>query len=58
MLNDQIDILVRTQINGAPDFYAPDYEATLAIDWPVVGEPLVSAKDEQAASFRNAGCLD
>lgn len=47
------------------DFYAPDFEMTirlddadLAIDWPFVDQPLFLAKDEQAASFRNAECFD
>ncbi|WP_019569965.1 dTDP-4-dehydrorhamnose 3,5-epimerase [Thioalkalivibrio sp. ALE11] len=43
------------------DFYAPDYErsirwddADLDIDWPLDGDPLISAKDAQAEIFRNA----
>ncbi len=43
------------------DFYSPDCEASirwddaeLGIDWPVEGKPLVSAKDGQAPSFRDA----
>ncbi|SCZ67391.1 dTDP-4-dehydrorhamnose 3,5-epimerase [Thiohalomonas denitrificans] len=47
------------------DFYAPDCEASirwddadLGIDWPIAGAPLVSAKDEQAVSLRNAEYFD
>ena len=43
------------------DFYAPACErsirwndANLGIDWPLDGDPLISAKDAQAATFRNA----
>lgn len=47
------------------DFYAPDYEASirwddqdLAIDWPVMGRPLVSPKDDQAGTLGQAECFD
>ena len=43
------------------DYYAPEHERAivwndpdLAIAWPVDGEPLLSQKDAQAASFRAA----
>ncbi|GHA88705.1 dTDP-4-dehydrorhamnose 3,5-epimerase [Modicisalibacter luteus] len=46
------------------DFYAPDCEASihwddveLNIDWPVKSQPLVSDKDKQALSFRDAECF-
>lgn len=48
----------------ASDFYAPEHErcilwndSDLAIDWPVNGEPLVSAKDLKGVPFRDAECF-
>jgi len=45
----------------ATDFYAPEYERTLAwndpdlnIDWQLSGDPVVSAKDQRGVSLRNA----
>lgn len=45
----------------ATDFYAPEHERTLAwndadlgINWELDGKPIVSAKDERGAAFRNA----
>jgi dTDP-4-dehydrorhamnose 3,5-epimerase len=45
----------------ATDFYHPECERTLAwndpevgIDWPLDGEPVVSAKDRQGSSFQDA----
>jgi dTDP-4-dehydrorhamnose 3,5-epimerase len=45
----------------ATDFYAPAYERTLAwndpelkINWELDGEPIVSAKDQRGAAFRDA----
>ena len=45
----------------ATDFYAPEHERAiawndpdLAIDWPLRAEPILSPKDLQAASFREA----
>lgn len=45
----------------ATDFYAPRFECTvrwddpdLAIEWPLGGEPLLSTKDRQGVSFREA----
>jgi dTDP-4-dehydrorhamnose 3,5-epimerase len=49
----------------ATDFYAPDYERTLAwndpdlkISWEVDVEPIVSAKDQQGVAFRDAESFD
>ena len=43
------------------DFYAPEYERCIrwddpdiAIDWPLVGEPLLSQKDRQGVSLKEA----
>ncbi len=43
------------------NYYAPEHErsiiwndADLGIDWPVTGEPILSAKDQAAPSFRDA----
>ena len=43
------------------NYYAPEHErsiiwndADLGIDWPVTGEPMLSAKDQAAPSFRDA----
>jgi dTDP-4-dehydrorhamnose 3,5-epimerase len=45
----------------ATDFYAPEHERTLAwndphlkINWELEGEPIVSAKDQRGAAFRDA----
>ncbi|HZW81230.1 MAG TPA: dTDP-4-dehydrorhamnose 3,5-epimerase [Candidatus Deferrimicrobiaceae bacterium] len=45
----------------ATDFYAPEYERTLAwndpqvnIEWPMNGEPIVSAKDQQGVRLADA----
>ena len=45
----------------ATDFYAPEHERTiiwndpeLAIDWPLKGYPVLSAKDETAPLFQDA----
>ena len=49
----------------ATDFYAPAYERTLAwndldlkINWELDGEPIVSAKDQRGAAFRDAECYE
>lgn len=46
-------------------YYAPEHErsihfddADLAIDWPLAGEPTVSAKDRGAPPFAAAECFD
>jgi dTDP-4-dehydrorhamnose 3,5-epimerase len=43
------------------DYYAPQYERclkwddpTVAIDWPLTAEPILSAKDSKGASFQEA----
>ena len=45
----------------ATDFYAPEYERTLAwndrqvnIEWPINGEPIVSAKDQRGMALADA----
>jgi len=47
------------------DFYAPEHERTilwndetLAIRWPLEGEPIVSDKDRRASPFRSADLFD
>lgn len=47
------------------DFYAPEHERTilwnddtLAIRWPLEGEPIVSDKDRRATPFRSADLFD
>ena len=49
----------------ATDFYAPEQERTVAwndpqlnIDWQLAGEPIVSAKDQRAASFAECEKFD
>jgi len=49
----------------ATDYYAPEYERTLAwndpdlkIDWQLDGEPIVSEKDQRGVSLRNAETFD
>jgi len=49
----------------ATDFYAPENERTLSwndpqlkIDWELDGEPIVSAKDQCGAAFRDAESFD
>jgi dTDP-4-dehydrorhamnose 3,5-epimerase len=49
----------------ATDFYAPEHERTLAwndpdlkIDWELDGDPVVSAKDQRGAAFREAEYFD
>jgi dTDP-4-dehydrorhamnose 3,5-epimerase len=49
----------------ATDFYAPEHERTLAwndpqlkINWELDGEPVVSAKDQRGAAFRDAESFD
>jgi len=56
VLSDVADLLYL-----ATDFYAPEHERTIAwndpdlhIDWPLTGEPILSAKDRLAPFFRNA----
>jgi dTDP-4-dehydrorhamnose 3,5-epimerase len=49
----------------ATDFYAPEHERTLAwndshlnINWELDGKPIVSAKDQRGAAFRDAESYD
>lgn len=55
-LSDETEILYK-----ATDYYAPDCDrgiawndAELAIDWPLSGKPVLSGKDQDAVSFRDA----
>jgi dTDP-4-dehydrorhamnose 3,5-epimerase len=56
VLSDVAEFLYKTT-----DYYAPEYEKTifwqdpdLAIDWPIKGEPILSAKDQAGQLFKNA----
>jgi len=56
VLSDFADFLYK-----ATDYYAPEFERTilwndpdLGIAWPLVGEPVLSAKDAAGLSFREA----
>jgi dTDP-4-dehydrorhamnose 3,5-epimerase len=56
VLSDSAEFLYKTT-----DFYAPEYErciiwndSDLAIDWPLVGEPLVSDKDSKGLKLSQA----
>ena len=49
----------------ATDYYAPEYERTLAwndpdlrINWQLEGEPIVSAKDQRGFTLRDADCFE
>jgi dTDP-4-dehydrorhamnose 3,5-epimerase len=49
----------------ATDFYAPEYERTLAwndpdlgISWELSGEPIISARDQRGVAFRDAEVFD
>lgn len=57
VLSDTAEFLYKTT-----DYYAPDFErsiiwndATLKIKWPILEEPILSAKDIRGASFDTAG---
>lgn len=59
-LSDSAEVLYKTT-----DYYAPEYERairwddpTLGIDWPIVGEPLLAAKDATAPAFSQAGYFE
>ena len=56
VLSDVAEFLYKTT-----DYWAPQFERTiiwndpdLAIDWPILGQPLLSAKDAQGVLFKNA----
>ncbi len=56
VLSEHADFLYKTT-----DFYAPEHERcilwndpTLAIDWPLDGEPILSAKDKQGRPLSEA----
>ena len=56
VLSDAAEFLYKTT-----DYYAPQYErcivwndASLAITWPIHGEPVLSGKDAQGAAFKTA----
>ncbi|WP_031433463.1 dTDP-4-dehydrorhamnose 3,5-epimerase [Methylomarinum vadi] len=56
VLSDSVDFLYKTT-----DYYAPEHERCiiwndpqLNIDWPLDGEPRLSAKDQQGVSFEQA----
>lgn len=56
VVSDAAEFLYKTT-----DYYAPEHERCirwndpdLAIDWPVKGVPMVSAKDEQGVLFKDA----
>lgn len=56
VLSEAAEFLYKTT-----DYYAPEHErciiwndATLGIDWPIQGEPVLSGKDAQGAAFEQA----
>lgn len=56
VLSDIAEFLYKTT-----DYWAPEYERriqwndpVLNVQWPITGDPLVSEKDEQGASFEDA----
>ena len=56
VISDKAHVLYK-----ATDYYAPDFERTLAwndstlnIDWGLEGDPIVSAKDQRGVPFREA----
>ena len=56
VLSDAAEFLYKTT-----DYYAPQYErcivwndASLAVKWPIHGEPVLSGKDAQGAAFKTA----
>ena len=60
VLSEYADFLYK-----ATDFYAPEFErcilwndSSLAIDWPLAGEPALSDKDAQGCSFAEAELFD
>lgn len=60
VLSESAEFLYKTT-----DYYAPEHERciawndpTLAIDWPLQGAPIISAKDQQGLPFRAADLFD
>lgn len=60
VLSETAEFLYKTT-----DYYAPEYECCirwddpdLAIDWPLEGSPLVSAKDAAGGDFKDASYFD
>src|SRR5690606_31363828 len=60
VLSETAEVMYKTT-----DYYAPTHERTikwndptLAIDWPLAGEPIVSDKDSDGASFAEAEVFD
>lgn len=60
VLSDSADFLYKTT-----DYYAPEHERSIrwddgdiAIDWPLSGKPLVSAKDSAAPTLATAELFD
>lgn len=60
VLSESADFLYKTT-----DYYAPEHERSVAwndpaigIDWPVTGEPLLSAKDRDAKLLADAEVFD
>jgi dTDP-4-dehydrorhamnose 3,5-epimerase len=60
VISDSAEVLYKTT-----DYYAPEFERTimwndptLAIDWPIDGEPRLSPKDQQGARFSAAEVFD
>jgi len=60
VLSPTAEVLYKTT-----DYWAPQHERTvlwndsdLAIDWPLVTEPILSTKDLQGASFNRADAFD
>lgn len=60
VVSDSAEFLYKTT-----DYYAPEFERCivwndpdLAIDWPLVGEPILSTKDLQGKLFRDADYFD
>ena len=56
VISEKAQVLYKTT-----DYYAPEHECALAwndpdlkIDWKIEGEPIISAKDQHGAAFRNA----
>ena len=60
VLSESAEFLYKTT-----DYYAPEYERCiqwndrkLSIDWPIVGEPVVSEKDANGATFEQADVFE